>query len=122
MVLPPNLVPLSVALTSSAVANTVTTGTLVAAPGAGLRLRLWGFGAQPTNTAQAVVNWRCMATDTVGGAFIAQASGANFAAPPIFWLPGGVFITTNGILGFSLQSALASLAIAAMVYYTTEAV
>lgn len=122
MILPANLQTLAVALTSSGTANTVTTGTLVAAPGAGLRLRLWGFGCQPSSTAQAVVNWRCFATDTVGGASIAQAAGATFAAPPIYWIPGGQTITTNGILGFSLSSALISALFSALVHYTTEAV
>lgn len=120
MILPPNLKVVSLAVTTSAVANTATSGALAAAPGSGAHYRLWAFWAAPTNTAQAVVNWRAAARDHTGPVDLIGLASANFAAPPIAWIPGGIPITGNSALDYAVQSALASLALLLVVYYTQE--
>jgi len=121
VILPSNLTLNSPALTTSGTANTVTTGTQVAAPGANLRLRLWAYMAAPDNTAQAVVNWYVKFTSGVGGSAIGMQTGSNFLAPPMVWIPGGFALPANTALGWSAESALASLALRLITLVTTEA-
>lgn len=121
MILPPDLILNSPALTTSAVANTVTTGTQVGAPAANQRLRLWAYQAFPDNTAQAVVNWYVKFTSGVGGAALVGMSGSNFAAPGLAWIPGGRILPPATALGWQAESALASTALRLITYTTVEA-
>jgi hypothetical protein len=120
MQLPADLLRTRVAVISSGTANTVTTGSLVAAPAAGIRLRLWGFGAYPTSTAQAVVNWRAAVAFGVAGVKVIGLSGANFAAPGPIWLPGGITPAAATALGWEVSSALISMVLELVAYTTQE--
>lgn len=121
MILPPNLVLTSPSLTTSATANTATTGTHVAAPGANLRIRLWGYGCFPNTTGQAVVNWFLSFTSGLAGVPIGGVSSANFQGGGTWWIPGGYPLPVNTLLGFSTASALASLNLRPYTYHTIEA-
>jgi hypothetical protein len=120
MTLPPDLVMAAVGVTSSGTANTLTTGTIVAAPGANIRIRLWFWDPTPNTTSQAVVNWRATANDGVGGAALVAHSGGIFAAPPGTVIPGGMRLTINTALGYSLASALISTGFTLIAGYTLE--
>lgn len=121
MILPDGLLKGGQTITCSATANTVTVGTQIAAPGVGLRLRLWAFIVTPRDTPQAAANWRVFLTDGAAGPTIIGASGASFASAAASYLPGGIVVTTNTLVQWSAQSALASLVLIAMAYYTLEA-
>ena len=118
--LPPNLTKTRQSLASSGTANTATTGTQVAAPGAGNKLRLWAVYAAPGNTAQAVVNWLAFLTDGVGGATIAGATGSNFQGSGFLWIPGGYQLAANTAIGYKLQSALISMTIELISWHNAE--
>lgn len=122
MQLPPNLSVDDSGLVTNVAANTVTTGTLVAAPGAAFRLRLWGVAIIPSLTSQAVVNWRAYWTNALAGPAVAVMSGATFAGGSPVWIPGGYALLTNTLLGYSHMSALASMQLHMLSYYTIEAV
>jgi len=123
MELPAGLIRTSIgALVTSAVANTTTTGTLLAAPGVGFRHRLWGASIGPANTAQAVVNWKMVMTDATSGVGILIWTGNNFASPGGFQaIPGGYALSDNRGIGYSIQSALASLSLQGYFFTTLEA-
>lgn len=120
MVLPPDLASATVDVTTSPTANTVTTGTILGTPGAGLRYRAWGFGAVPFSTGQAVANWYMGLQLGGAGPRVIAVSGANYAAPLPVWLPGGLVTTANVSLVWEARSALASALFRVWVYYTTE--
>src|SRR6266498_3403074 len=120
MHLPPDLTRVALDVTSRGVANTQTTGTLQAAPGAGRRIRVWGFQAFPVNTVQAAANWRAGIYTVGDSTHIIGASGATFAAPPPAWLPGGYAIPANAVIGYAVSSALVSLVLRLIAYYTLE--
>lgn len=121
MDLPSNLIRLFTQLATSGTANTATTGTLLAAPGAGQRYRFWAFAATPNNTAQAAANWRVQWTNGVAGSPMGEVSSANFASPGAQWIPGGTVFGANTPIGYSVMSALASLVLNLETWYTLEA-
>lgn len=119
MTLPPGLVRTTTTITTSAVANTVTTGNLVTPSQPTIRVRLWAWQVFPTNTAQAVVNWRISLRNASSTGSIGGYSSSNFTGSPMLWIPGGYALPANVVLDYSVQSALASLVLN-LVLYTVE--
>ena len=122
MQLPVDLLRSAANVVTSPVANTVTNGVLVAAPGATLRLRLWAFLVHPDATAQAPANWWADLVNLGVTTSFCGLSGAGFASPPAIALPGGLLMSPNDGLRWRVSSALASLGVTIYVYTTTEAV
>src|SRR5437868_14894720 len=121
MDLPPNIGRTFLQLTTSGTANTVTSATLVAAPGAGFRYRIFGFCATPANTVQAAANWRAQATSGIGGNPLLECSGSNFASPGVQFVEGGFTMPSNTAIGYSLSSALINMVLNLELWATTEA-
>jgi len=89
----PEIVDFDAAITTNAVANTQTSTALVAAPGAGKRIRIYGIGiaSKPNNTGAI----RCIFRDTAGTINywtlgIATSRGSNQ-----IWFPNGIPVAVN---------------------------
>lgn len=101
--------------------NVAATGTILAAPGAGLRRRLWSLYVGPNDTAQAPTNWTFDVTDVPALVGFARVSGNGFLSGTLYW-PGGFPFATNAAIGYQLVSTLAALSFGITLGYTTEAV
>jgi hypothetical protein len=120
MDLPPNL------LVATALAN-VTNGfgftAVVAAPGGGLRLRVWmallrGSSQNPAGALEAYVRAGVNGAGPVLGETVWAATGA---APPIYW-PGGIALTANTRCEIQhVASAVGPFGAGFVVGYTLEA-
>lgn len=120
MQLPVHLSSAIVLATNSATANTQVLGTVIAAPGAGLILRLWAWSATHNTTTQAPGNWRASMTTAGGGTTFAHYSGTGFTGSPLLVIPGGIRWGTNNALGYAIADSVASTGIVLIAYYTTE--
>jgi len=114
---PPGLLREAIDVTTGA-ANVATVRTILAAPGAGLRYRLWGYAFGPVSTAQAPGNQRGD-TRTSANLVLAQIETAGFNGGAIL-IPGGLRLPTNDVMNVLDQSSLAALIVTHLVYYTIE--
>ncbi len=123
MQLPPNLqVAAFTTQATNAVANTSSTLTLVAAPGAGLRIRVWMVSLSLVQNSPAgklrglfqtgagVANLVLLGVSTTEAPY-------NDASPP-----GGIVAGTNAIVRLQNFGSAASLTYDVAVHYTIEAV
>ncbi len=119
MPITPNLSTADGTITSTVAINTDSDTMVVAAPGAGLRLRLWAYGFAAV-TANTGALW-CLAKRGTSVAFVGalSASAKNGAH---LELPGGVVLGTNEALQLRVRSDVASQVLRWVVQYTIEAV
>lgn len=121
MQLPGFLQQTSANIGTSAVANTSTSGTLVAAPGAGLSYRLWAFTAATTDTTQAPAKWRAGILDSTGAVVYGVVAQPGFGGYQVTW-PGGIVVPVNTLVQWWAQSSVASISIRFILHWTQEQV
>lgn len=119
MTIPPNLQTAASNVNTSGTANTQVTQTLLAAPGAGIRYRIWAMGigfALSSFTGTKLI-----------GLFAAQTSTQRATldcslGQPSAWqeLPGGIAIPTNTAFQCTHSCDVATQSIFMHVWYTQE--
>jgi hypothetical protein len=103
--------------TTNAVAGNTTVHTLLAAPGANLRIRIWAWRCIPTNSSTARFTFRLTAS---GSATIRDVLGQGQYI--VQEIPGGYALPTNQGIDIRSNSSAASQAFTASAYYTIERV
>lgn len=117
---PPDLRAITLLGTTNAVANTSKVDTVLAAPGAGLRYRIWGliFGTSNNATTDFVTNGYLHNPAVVRAIFTATRA---FNQPQSeVYPPGGYAIDTNISLDFETFCSAASQQYRLTVFYTIE--
>jgi hypothetical protein len=118
MYLPADLVLLRTSITTNVTPNTVTSHTLLAAPGAGKRYRLWYWSAHGSQTGAAADAERILPTDngtSIDGAVFTRNSGSG---PYVY--PGGYALAVNTAIVFQSFGSAASMGGSITVGYTLE--
>lgn len=107
------------ARSTSAVAGTITTTVIVAAPGAGLRHRLWGadFVRLASDAGRVELHVRFGVT----GDFIINAGLDEGGASVSHLIPGGLRAPVNTAIVISDRASVATQRYYYALYYTTEA-
>lgn len=115
----PGIIPAHTAITTNAAANTQQSNSLVAAPGAGFRIRLfgWSLAPKPNNTGAIRTIFREITTTNVVG-----ADGINASIGSNFWSAQGIPLSENNGLESRNDSNVASQPYNCTVYYATEKV
>lgn len=121
MQLPSGLQEVQLGIGTSAVANTVTSGPALAAPGAAFRYRLWSLRTLTFDTSQAPAKWRAVITNSTGATILLGTAAPGFGADQA-WADGGLAAATNDLLLWSVQSSVASITLRMLLYYTIEGV
>lgn len=93
---------------------------IVAAPGAGNRLRLWAASSHIVYNSPAGI---CDAhLHNAGGAFVWLSGLDAGARDSKGWIPGGIRLTTNTALWGTVTPSVANMIVNMAAYYTVEAV
>lgn len=119
----PNDLSMVRTLITSGGANTAAYVTMLAAPGAGQRYRLWGW----TFTTRQVTQTPSRAYGLIGygspiSSGVSDLAIAGFGSAPIVTFAGGLPLAVNTALVGGVASDIASLATAFTAWYTTESV
>src|SRR5438067_6848452 len=119
MQLPVNLQRVNVATTTNATINTLSSFTMLSAPGAGIRYRAWGmaFGARGTNTGSLWQRMRDAAASSTAN--LGELTAAAKTGAWIFW-PGGLPCADNGAITCDVLSEVALQTMVSYLWYTTE--
>ena len=98
-------------------ANTLATITPLAAPGAGLQYRIWGWAGAHTNTNQTPLrDWWFLTNNVVT---LTQASSTGFEGPVVN-IPGGLAWGTNRVVVAAVVGDLLNVARGIVILYTIE--
>lgn len=104
----------------TAVANVAINGIIVAAPGANLITRIWGWNCLRYDTAEAsAANWYAQLLNNAVTIMYTECSGSDFRSNGYF-IPGGIRTTTNDAVRALMQSNVVGMNMQVMIYYTTE--
>ena len=109
-------------ITTDAVAGTYLVSTVIAAPGAGNRLRIWQVGISPYDIYNVIpqklyANWQSGGINLWGQSII-----GSVLVPMVNNIPGGFHLTTNSALALFHGDNVASQKYYAWAHYTTEPV
>lgn len=122
MQIPPDAIAALVNVTTNGTANTQSVATVVAAPGAGARYRVWGaiIGTLQNAAAQVVRAYLTVPTTSPRNAVVTW-SGPGTGVIDLSGF-GGIAWSTNTAISLETYDTLASQALACFVYYTLEQV
>lgn len=118
MLFPPDLGAFAGSRTTNAVINTQNTATTLAAPGAGVRYRLWGVSAVLFQNATGII--RLKWANVAGGQILAEQGVSPQGPSDPQWWPGGIVMATNDGLQVRDISNVASQSYDFVIYYGIE--
>lgn len=123
MQLPADLRKAGLDIGTAAAAGTYAAATVVAAPGAGARLRIWGVWSAPNAIMIGAQSWHVQFLDPAGGPSLMRFFGVAPGPGDSQLFPGGLVLTANTLLQAVYASSIAgpqSYRLGA--WYTIEAV
>lgn len=116
---PPDLQLATARATTNAAPNTENTTTLVTAPGAGQRIRVWAAAlAASQNDTGVVLTYLCQGTNTAP--LLPMLSRPASGTSGYVFVPGGWALDSNTLLAVRDRSDAASQGYFLSVYYTVE--